>query len=45
MKKALKDLWYMFSIWAVIRIDPYRGGEILEDWGRNLKRRIYKPLN
>jgi len=37
MKRAIKDLWYILAIWAIMRLSPNLAGEILEGWGKRLQ--------
>jgi len=42
--KAIKDLWYLLAVWALMRLNPITAGEILERWGRAMQDREKHPL-
>lgn len=40
--KAIKDLWYMITIWMIMRVSPWTAGELLERFGKVLQSRKRK---
>lgn len=35
---AIKDLWYLFGVWMIMRLSPQTAGELLERWGKALQK-------
>lgn len=40
MIRAIKDLWYLFGVWMIMRVNKISAGKLLEQWGQALQRNI-----
>ena len=36
--KAIKDAWYLFGLWVIMRVNKQAAGELMERWGKFLQR-------
>ena len=39
MKKAIEQIFYMITIWFLLRLNRRKAGEMLSDWGLGILRR------